>query len=143
MEETGWLSRWLSFPVNFRSMLKFRKAHIFSCAIFFHILVWHHLWFHNRIALGPDILYLAPVCINICIQSVAAAVAALCCYAAVVAVMLAAAVCHRVPGGKIFCRFILSDSSDVLFIFIQTRFIFNVLLGSIIACTASICLYPQ
>ena len=54
--------------------------------------------------------------------------------------LLLAAVRHRVPDGKIVCWFIESGSS-VFFLFTQTRFTFNVLLGSTVAFTASICLY--
>ena len=63
----------------------------------------------------------------------------MCCYAAVVAAaaVLLAAVRRRVPDGKICCWFIESDSS-VFFLFIQTRYILNVLLGSTVAFTASI-----
>ena len=51
--------------------------------------------------------------------------------------LLLAAVRRRVPDGKICCWFIESDSS-VFFLFIQTRYILNVLLGSTVAFTASI-----
>ena len=53
--------------------------------------------------------------------------------------LLLAAVRRRVPDGKICCWFIESDSS-VFFLFIQTRYILNVLLVSTVAFTASICL---
>ena len=69
----------------------------------------------------------------------------LCCYAMLLLLLqlllllLAAAVPHRVADGKICCWFIASDSS-VLFLSIQTLFIFNVHLGSDVAFAASICL---
>ena len=68
-----------------------------------------------------------------------------CCYPAVAAaagLLLAAAVRHRVPGDTI-CYCVLLHLIPVIdfFLFIQTRFIFNVPLGSIVACTAWIHLY--
>ena len=61
-----------------------------------------------------------------------------CCYTA--ADVAAAAVRHHVRDGKNCCWFIESNSS-VFFLFIQTRFIFNVPLVSAVAFTASICLW--
>ena len=67
----------------------------------------------------------------LCIQSaVAAAVAALCCNTA--------AVRHCLPDGKSCCWFIESDPPSVFFLFIQTRFIFDVPLGSTVVFSASI-----
>ena len=70
----------------------------------------------------------------------------LCCYTAVVAaatvLVLPAAVRHRVPEGQVCCCFIESDPS-VLFLFIQTRFIFYIPLGSTVVFTASIYLRPR
>ena len=53
--------------------------------------------------------------------------------------LLAAAARHRMPLDKICCWFIESDSC-VLFLFIQTRFIFYAPLGITVAFSASICL---
>ena len=43
--------------------------------------------------------------------------------------LLAAAVRHGVPDGKV-CFWFTESDSGVFFLFTQTRFIFNVLLGS-------------
>ena len=59
----------------------------------------------------------------------------LCCYPAVAAaavLLLAAAVRYRVPDGKNCCWFIESDPS-AFFLSIQTRFIFDVPLGSTVS----------
>jgi len=56
--------------------------------------------------------------------------------------LLAAGVRHRVPDGQICCWLIESDPS-VFFLFIQTRLLFNVPLGSTVAFAASICLHPR
>ena len=75
----------------------------------------------------------------LCAQSaVAAAAATVLCVAILLLLqllLLAAAVRHRVPDGNI-CWFIESSSS-ILFLFIQTRFIFNVPFGSMVAFTTS------
>ena len=68
--------------------------------------------------------------VSLCIQSAAAAAGALC----VAMLLLAAAVRHGVPDGKICCWFIEADPS-VFFIFIQTFFFF-VPLGGTVAFTA-------
>ena len=73
--------------------------------------------------------------VSLCIQSAAAAAGALC----VAMLLLAAAVRHGVPDGKICCWFI-DSASGVFYLFVQTRFIFGVLLGCTVAVTASICL---
>ena len=99
----------------------------FSCAIFsiyIFFFVWRRVCFHNRLGLGPDLLYLTPWYVFICIQSAASASAALCVAVAAAAaaaaasaalcvaklllslllllLLLAAAVRHRVRDGK-FC----------------------------------------
>ena len=57
--------------------------------------------------------------------------------------LLPAAVRHRVlPDDKFCCWFVESDPS-VFFLFIQTRFLFDVPLGSTVAFTASICLHSR
>ena len=86
-----------------------------------------------RVLLPPPQLLLLLLCVLIC-----------CCVFAAAAVLLflAAGVRYRVPDGQICCWFIESDPS-VFFLFIQTRFIFYVPLGSTVAFTASICLHPQ
>ena len=61
--------------------------------------------------------------------------AALCCHPGVAAaakLLLAAAVRHHVPDAKNCCWSIESDPS-VFFLFIQTRFIFHVPLGSTVS----------
>ena len=69
------------------------------------------------------------------VAAAAAASAVCCCTAAVIVaaaavLLLPAAVTHRVPDDQICCCFIESDPS-VLFLFIQTRFSFDVVpLGS-------------
>ena len=91
----------------------------FSCTFFFTFLfVWHHVCFHNRVALGPDMsncscawfvficaatVLLYCCCYRCCLLLLAAAC---CCL-----LLLAAAVRHRVPHGKICCWFIEPDSS--------------------------------
>ena len=55
--------------------------------------------------------------------------------------LLPAAVRDRVPNGHVRCWYIESDSS--IFLLNQTRFFFDVLLGSAVAFTASICLRPR
>ena len=67
----------------------------------------------------------------------------MCVYPAVAAaavLLLAAVVGHRVPGDTIrSCGLFTASDSSVFFLFIQTRFIFHVPLGSTaVACTASI-----
>ena len=61
-------------------------------------------------------LPLLPRCCSVCCYTAAVAAAAL--------QLLPAAVRHRVPDGQICCWFIEYDSS-VLFLFIQTRFMFD------------------
>ena len=66
------------------------------------------MWFHNRVALGPD-MYYRTWYVFVCMQSAAAAAAAaaLCCYTAVVAAAavlpIPAVVPHRVPDDKNCC----------------------------------------
>ena len=56
----------------------------------------------------------------------------------------AAAVRHRVPDGINCCWFVESIIPSSVFLFLQTRFVFMyVPLGSIVAFTASICLYYE
>ena len=62
--------------------------------------------------------------------------------AAAAVVLLPDDVCHRVPDGK-FCYWLNESDSSVLFLFIQTRFSFNVPHDSTVAFTASICLRPR
>ena len=67
--------------------------------------------------------------------------AALCCCIIANSLAAAPAVRHHVPDGKICCWSVESNSSSVFFLFIPTRFVFNVLLGSTaVASTALICL---
>ena len=70
----------------------------------------------------------------------------MCCYpagAAATVLLLAAAVRHRVPDGALCCCGLLHLIPVFYFSsFIQTRFIFDVPIGSTVACTASIYLYP-
>ena len=112
------------------------------------------------IALGPDMLCLYRVpglfylqtecccrcccCSVCCFTTVAAAAAAAagggcCCW---LLLLVAAAIRHCVPDGKTCCWLIKTDGR-VLFLFIQTRVIFYVPLGSFIEFTASICLHPR
>ena len=94
--------------------------------LFTFVTVWRcdRVCFHNRLGLGPDLLYLTPWYVFICIQSAASASAALCVAVAAAAaaaaasaalcvaklllslllllLLLAAAVRHRVRDGK-FC----------------------------------------
>ena len=68
-------------------------CHFFSLFLLFGTM---SVCFHNRVALGPDTLYLVPGTwyVFMCIKSAAvAAAAALCCYAVVVV----SADRHRVP----------------------------------------------
>ena len=78
----------------------------------------HRVWFHTRAPLqvGPDAL-------NCCIRYIPGM------YLCVQSVAAAAAIRYREPDGNICCWSIESDSS-VFFLFIQTRFIFNAVLGS-------------
>ena len=111
------------------------------CSLFF--MFGATCTFHNRVALGRDMLYCCTWYVFICIQRTAAvAAAALCCYTADAAAAAAAAVRHRVPDGKICYWFIESDPS-VFFVLIQNTIYFNAPFGSTVAFTASICLHPR
>ena len=127
---------------------------LFSFSFFFVrigiVFVWHHVCFHNRVALAPGILCLVYMymhtecCCRCCCCSVLLYRCCCCscfCYRLLL-LRLAAGVCHAVPDGNFCCWFIESDPS-VFFLFIQTRYIFNVPLGSNVAFTASICLHPR
>ena len=68
----------------------------FCCVACFHLFFfWHRVCFHNRVLLGPDELY-CTTCMpgmNVCMQSVAAAVAAVLCVAILVLLLLQQCCC--------------------------------------------------